>query len=86
MSVEELIQAAIKSRKYCLGTRRTIKALKRGEAKAIVVASNCPEEFLRKIKELNSSNIPIHTFNGTNMELGAKFGKPFSVASLVILE
>ncbi|MCS7121978.1 MAG: 50S ribosomal protein L30e [Archaeoglobaceae archaeon] len=83
MNAEELIQGALRSGKYLLGSRRTIKALKSGKAKAVIIAKNCPEKFLVEIKKFNT---PIYTFEGTNMELGAKFGKPFSVAALVILE
>ena len=81
--VEDIIRKALRSRKYYLGSKRTIKALKRGEAKAVVVASNCPEEILEKIK---SFNVPILVFRGNNMELGAFCGKPFSVAAMAILE
>ena len=81
--VEDIIRKALRSGKYYLGSKRTIKALKRGEAKAVVVASNCPEEILEKIK---SFNVPILVFRGNNMELGAFCGKPFSVAAMAILE
>ncbi len=81
--VGDVIRKALRSGKYYLGSKRTLKALKKGEAKAVVVASNCPEDVLEKIK---SYNVPIFVFKGNNMELGAFCGKPFSVAAMAILE
>ncbi|MCC6027073.1 MAG: 50S ribosomal protein L30e [Archaeoglobi archaeon] len=81
--VEDIVRRALKSGKYYFGSRRTIKALKKGEAKAVVVSKNCPEEFLQEIKKFN---VPIYVFDGTNMQLGEFCGKPFSIASMAILE
>jgi len=81
--VESVIRKALKSGKYYIGSRRTIKALKKGEAKAVVVSKNCPEEILQKIKGFN---VPVLVFNGTNMQLGEFCRKPFSIASMVIIE
>ncbi len=81
--VEDIVRRALKSGKYYFGSRKTIKALKKGEAKAVVVSKNCPEEFLQEIKKFN---VPIYVFDGTNMQLGEFCGKPFSIASMAILE
>uniref|UniRef100_A0A7J3M515 50S ribosomal protein L30e n=1 Tax=Archaeoglobus fulgidus TaxID=2234 RepID=A0A7J3M515_ARCFL len=81
--VETIVRNALKSGKYYFGIRRTIKALKRGEAKAVVVSRNCPEEFLSEIKKFN---VPVFVFNGTNMQLGEFCRKPFSISSMAILE
>jgi large subunit ribosomal protein L30e len=81
--VEDIVRRALKSGKYYFGSRRTIKALKKGEVKAVVVSKNCPEEFLQEIKKFN---VPIYVFDGTNMQLGEFCGKPFSIASMAILE
>lgn len=81
--VEAVLRKALRSGKYYIGTRRTIKALKKGEAKAVVVSKNCPEEFLNKIKEFN---VPVLVFDGTNMQLGEFCRKPFSIASMAITE
>lgn len=81
--VESVLRKALKSGKYHIGSRKTIKALKNGEAKAVVVSKNCPEEILKKIKEFN---VPVLVFNGTNMQLGEFCRKPFSIASMAITE
>ncbi|MET1123860.1 MAG: 50S ribosomal protein L30e [Archaeoglobaceae archaeon] len=81
--VENILRKVLRSGKYYLGSKRTLKALKRGEAKAVIVAKNCPEDVLEEIKKFN---VPVYTFQGTNMELGARCGKPFSVAAMAVLE
>jgi large subunit ribosomal protein L30e len=81
--VESVIMKALKSGKYYIGSRRTIKALKKGEVRAVVVSKNCPEEILQKIKGFN---VPVLVFDGTNMQLGEFCRKPFSIASMAITE
>jgi len=81
--VEAVVRRVLKTGKYYLGSKRTIKALKSGEAKIIVVAKNCPEEVLEEIKKFD---VPVLVYSGTNMELGALCGKPFSVAAMAITE
>lgn len=81
--VELLIKRVLKSGNYYMGSKRSIKALKKGEAKAVIVASNCPEEIL---KEIEKYNVPVLRFKGNNMEFGAFCGKPFSVAVMAVTE
>ncbi|WP_290597095.1 MULTISPECIES: 50S ribosomal protein L30e [unclassified Archaeoglobus] len=81
--VESVIRMVLKTGGYRLGSKSTLKALQKGEAKAVVVAANCPEDVLEKIK---SYDVKVLTYNGTNMELGAFCGKPFSVAAMAITE
>ncbi|MDI9646220.1 MAG: 50S ribosomal protein L30e [Archaeoglobales archaeon] len=81
--VEGIIRKVLKSGKYYFGSKRTIKALKKGEAKAVIVAKNCPEDVIFEIKKYN---VPVYTYEGTNMELGALCGKPYSIAAMVVTE
>ncbi len=83
VDVEKALRKAMKTGKVFLGSKRTIKALKNGEAKLVIVAANCPEEVRLKIQ---SFEVPVIEFKGTNMELGAVCGKPFSVAALAIAD
>jgi|Deesub1362A_J573_1020465.scaffolds.fasta_scaffold00352_20 large subunit ribosomal protein L30e len=83
VEVEKALRKALKTGKVNLGSRGTIKALKSGEAKLVLIANNCPEEIKNEIK---SHDIPVLEFRGTNTELGAVCGKPHSVASLAVIE
>lgn len=62
------------------GVRQVRKAVKAKAAKLVVVASNCPEDSMRDLGEAK-----VHRFAGTNVELGAACGVPFSVAAVAIL-
>ena len=83
VDIEKALRRALKTGKVYLGSKRTIKALRSGEAKLVVMASNCPKEVRQEIEKYDK---PVVTFNGTNMELGAACGKPFSVAALAIVD
>lgn len=63
-----------------IGLAETKKALKKGEAKLIVVSTNCPSS------EVSSGSSPrVLVFQGTNVELGSACGKPFSISALAIV-
>ncbi len=83
VELEKVLRKVLKTGKVYLGSKRTIKALRRGEAKLVIVASNCPKEIREKIEKFGK---PVIVFNGTNMELGAVCGKPFSVAALAVID
>lgn len=62
------------------GLAETKKSMKKGEAKLVVVASNCPEK-----DELASAGHKVLMFEGTNVELGSACGKPFPISALAIV-
>lgn len=62
------------------GLAETKKSVKKGEAKLVVVSSNCPD------KSVVSGSLPkVLFFNGTNVELGNACGKPFPISALAIV-
>jgi len=83
VDVEKALRKAMKTGKVFLGSKRTIKALRSGEAKLVVIAANCPDEVKMEVEKYS---VPVIEFKGTNMELGAVCGKPFSVAVLAIAD
>jgi large subunit ribosomal protein L30e len=84
MDVEKILKRALRGKVY-LGSKRTIKALKRKEAKLVIISANCPKEIREKIEKYKG-DVPVLVYPGNNMELGAVCGKPFSVASLAVIE
>ncbi len=82
VDLNKALRRAMRTGEVYIGSKRTIKALKDGKAKMVIVAKNCPEEVLEIIKRYDVKTV---TFSGTNMELGAICGKPFSVAALAIV-
>ncbi|ALL00490.1 50S ribosomal protein L30e [Pyrodictium delaneyi] len=85
--IEKELVNALKTGKVILGSRKTLRYVKTGKAKAVIVAANAPPELRSDIlyyAEL--SGIPVYVYPGTSVELGAVCGKPFTVASLAILD
>ena len=63
------------------GLAETKKSVKKGEAKLVVVANNCPEKsFLPE-----GSRLRLIVYNGTNVELGNACGKPFPISALAVV-
>lgn len=62
------------------GLKEVRHAVKTKAAKMIVVASNCPPDALKGLGEVKTFAFP-----GTNAELGASCGVPFSVAALAVV-
>jgi large subunit ribosomal protein L30e len=83
VDVEKALRKALNTGKVYLGAKRTFKALKSGDAKLVIMAANCPEEYLEEIKKFD---VPVITYKGTNMDLGATCGKPFGISMLAIVE
>ncbi|NOZ58614.1 MAG: 50S ribosomal protein L30e [Euryarchaeota archaeon] len=87
MQVERAIRVAVDTGKVYLGAKQTLSAVRSGEAKLVVVASNCPEHAksdLLRFAEL--AGIPVYEYPGTSLELGAVCGKPYVVSMLAVIE
>ncbi len=82
VDLSKALRRALRTGEVYIGSKRTIKALRDGKAKMVIVARNCPEDVLETIKKFEVKTV---TYDGTNMELGAICGKPFSVAALAIV-
>ncbi|GIJ88593.1 hypothetical protein Asppvi_007517 [Aspergillus pseudoviridinutans] len=77
----------MKSGKVTLGYKSTIKTLRSGKAKLVLIAANAPP--LRK-SELEYyamlAKTPVHHFSGNNIELGTACGKLFRCSTMAILD
>ena len=73
------IKNALEGNTAIIGLKRTLKCK---DLKKIVIASNCPEDMIKKLK--SKENITIETFEGNNIELGELCKKPFTVSVLSI--
>ena len=73
------LKVAVDTGKVRFGTRQVRLAARAGKARLVVVASNCPDD-------LSGLGAKVFPFQGTNAELGAACGKPFSVSALAIVD
>ena len=75
------MKSAITTGQVEFGVGQTEKAVKSGKAQMVILARNCPSDFLK-----GDVNVKVHVYEGNNMELGALCGKPFSVSSLAVID
>jgi large subunit ribosomal protein L30e len=80
IDVVRALKAAATTGDVRFGLAETKKSVKKGEAKLVVVASNCPDESV-----VSGSSPRVLVFNGTNVELGSACGKPFPISALAIV-
>lgn len=83
MDIKRALRNVQKTGKVTVGIKETKKLIRKKKVKLVIVSKNCPEGDLTDLK---GSKVPIYTFNGTNVELGAASGKPFSISTLGIIE
>jgi large subunit ribosomal protein L30e len=83
IDMDKSLRSVIRTGKVLVGTRQAIKASKRGVAKLVIVASNCPTDVKKQISE---SNVPLYEYPGMSVDLGPTCGKPFIVSAVTILE
>jgi large subunit ribosomal protein L30e len=83
--MSEELRDALKENKVVIGSKRTIKYLKLGNARLIVLASNCPEIVRKDVEHYAKlSEIKVEKFDGTAKQLGIFCGKPFPIAAIAI--
>ena len=79
IDVARALKVAVDTGEVRFGIRSVRLAAKAGKARLVVLASNCP-------KEVTGVGAKVFTFPGTNAELGAACGKPFSVSALAVVD
>ncbi|KAI0451097.1 50S ribosomal protein L30e-like protein [Xylaria acuta] len=86
-SINSKLALVMKSGKTTLGYKSSLKSLRSGKAKLVIIAANAPP--LRK-SELEYyamlSKTPVHHFEGSNIELGTSLGKLYSCSTMAILD
>lgn len=85
--LEQELRTAYRTGKLELGTKSTIRNLKLGRAKMVIIASNADPSVKEDISRYaRLSGIPVVEFNGTSIELGTVLGKPFPIQALAVLD
>lgn len=85
MKLTQQIQTAIKKKKVIIGYRKSLRALKTGSPKLVVVAQGIPEGMEKALlHNAKISGVEVKKFKGSSRELGVVCGKPFPISTLVI--
>lgn len=83
IDIDKSLRSVMRTGKVFVGTKQAIKASKRGVAKLVIVASNCPTSVKKLIAE---SNVPVYEYPGMSVDLGPTCGKPYIVSAVTIIE
>ncbi len=86
-TINSRLGLVVKSGKYFVGYKAAKQTLRKGSAKLVIIAKNCPP--LRK-SELEYyamlSQSAVHHFSGTNIDLGVACGKVFRASVMTIVD
>ncbi|MBW03409.1 60S ribosomal protein L30, partial [Eschrichtius robustus] len=86
-SINSRLQIIVKSGKYLLGYKQTLKMIRQGRAKLVILANNCPA--LRK-SDIECyamlAKTGVHHYSGNNIELDTACGKYYRVCTLSIID
>lgn len=77
----------MKSGKYTLGYKQTLKTLRSGKAILVIISDNCPPLKKSEIEYYAMlAKTGVHHYTGNNIELGTACGKYFRVGTLAITD
>ncbi len=86
-SLENEIKVALKTGKVIIGARKSLRAIKLGKAKVVILADKIPKSLEKDVEYYcKLGNIPVLRFKGTSYELGTVCGKPFPITTLAVVD
>ncbi|RUS14021.1 50S ribosomal protein L30e-like protein, partial [Endogone sp. FLAS-F59071] len=86
-NINSRLQLVSKSGKYSLGYKSTLKTIRQGKAKLVIIAANCPPLRKSEIEYYAMlSKTGVHHYNGNNIDLGTACGKLFRCSVLSITD
>merc|ERR1711894_6828 len=86
-SINSRLALVMKSGKFVLGYKQTLKTLRQGKAKLVIIANNTPPLRKSEIEYYAMlAKTGVHHYNGNNIELGTACGKYFRVTTLSITD
>jgi len=85
MDLSRQLKNAISTGKLLFGQRQALDACASGDAKLVILAANCPEEYIDALHASHPSIIK-HRALLVNRELGIACGKPFAVSTITIID
>jgi len=86
-SINSRLALVMKSGKYTLGYKSTLKTLRQGKAWLVIISDNCPPLKKSEIEYYAMlAKTGVHHYAGNNIDLGTACGKYFRVSTLSITD
>eukprot|EP00696_Hemimastix_kukwesjijk_P000001 gnl/Hemi2/1000_TR355_c0_g20_i1.p2 gnl/Hemi2/1000_TR355_c0_g20~~gnl/Hemi2/1000_TR355_c0_g20_i1.p2 ORF type:complete len:115 (+),score=42.68 gnl/Hemi2/1000_TR355_c0_g20_i1:43-387(+) len=85
--INSRLQLVMKSGKAALGYKSTLKTLRNGKSKLVIICNNCPPLRKSEIEYYAMlARTGVHHYNGNNIDLGTSCGKYFRVSVLSVTD
>ena len=85
MDVQRSLRTVIATGKVLIGADQTAKAVEKGQAKLVILATNAPNgDALRAAAA--KKRVPVYAFEGMGTQLGPACGKPFAISAIAVLD
>ena len=85
MDISRQLKLANTTGKLLFGQRQAVDACAKGDAKCIIVAANCPQEYLDDLAAKHPE-VTLHRTIMVNRDLGVASGKPFSISTITVID
>jgi len=86
-SINSRLALVMKSGKYTLGYKSTLKTLRQGKAWLVLISDNCPPLKKSEVEYYAMlAKTGVHHYTGNNVDLGTACGKYFRVSCLAITD
>ena len=85
MDIARQLKQGMSTGSIVFGQRQTRSACANGDARLVVVAANCPSDYISGLSE-SHPDVPVHQVAMVNSQLGAACAKPFPVSALCIID
>tara|TARA_B100000287_G_scaffold368758_1_gene365207 strand:+ start:939 stop:1244 length:306 start_codon:yes stop_codon:yes gene_type:complete len=85
MDISRQLKIANTTGKLLFGQRQAVDACAEGNAKCIILAANCPQEYVDNLAAKHPE-VTMHRTHMVNRDLGVASGKPFSISTITVVD
>ena len=85
MDISRQLKVASATGNLLYGQRQAMDACARGDAKCVILAANCPQDYNDDLAAKHPE-VTMHRTMIVNRDLGVASGKPFSVSTITVID
>ena len=85
MDISRQLKIASATGKLLFGQRQAIDACAKGDAKCVILAANCPQDYIDDLAAKHPE-VTMHRTMIVNRDLGVASGNPFSISTITVID
>ena len=85
MDISRQLKVASATGNLLYGQRQAMDACARGDAKCVILAANCPQDYIDDLAAKHPE-VTMHRTMIVNRDLGVAAGKSFSVSTITVID